>query len=193
MNDGSPTRVNRATGNESVPDISLCGTKWQDKFSWSTGEFIGSSDHSPIYITINSTVQHQSVFGKRPRWRSNGINWDSFTKEVEENLQALLNQDGSLPGKVSHQIQQFTDVLLQAGHKHVGKVKPGRKTRVWLTPPVRAAIRQRNLLRRKIKTHRREWIKQCQVVKEETARAKEQKWREVVEDANSSGAGTRSA
>ena len=27
MNDGSPTRVNRATGNESVPDISLCGTK----------------------------------------------------------------------------------------------------------------------------------------------------------------------
>ena len=65
----------------------------------------------------------------------------------------------------------------------MGKVKPGRKTRVWLTPPVRAAIRQRNLLRRKIKTHRREWLDQCKVVREETAKAKEQKWREVVEDA----------
>ena len=65
LNDGSPTRVNRATGVESTPDLTLCGNKWADKFSWSTGESIGSSDHKPIYITISSQVQHQSVFGKQ--------------------------------------------------------------------------------------------------------------------------------
>ena len=102
---------------------------------------------------------------------------------MEENLQSEVNEDGRLPGKLSSQIQQFTNILLQAGHKHVGKVKPGRKTRVWLTPPVRAAIRQRNLLRRKVKTHRRDWLEQCKVVKEEIKQAKEQKWREVVEEA----------
>ena len=102
---------------------------------------------------------------------------------MEENLQSAVNEDGRLPGKLSSQIQQFANILQQAGHKHVGKVKPGRKTRVWLTPPVRAAIRQRNLLRRKVKTHRREWLEQCKVVKEEIKQAKEQKWREVVEEA----------
>ena len=38
-------------------------------------------------------------------------------------------------------------------------------------------------MRRKIKTHRREWIEQCKVVKDEINQAKEQKWREVVEEA----------
>jgi hypothetical protein len=65
----------------------------------------------------------------------------------------------------------------------VGKVKPGRKTRVWLTPPVRAAIRQRNYLRRKIKTHRREWLEQCEVTRATIEKAKQQKWKEVVEEA----------
>ena len=141
LNDGSPTRVNRATGVESTPDLTLCGNKWADKFSWSTGESIGSSDHKPIYITISSQVQHQSVFGKRPRWRSNGIEWANFTNEVEEKLKAELTADGLLPGTISAQIRRFTEVLTEAGHSKVGKVKPGRKTRIWLTPPVRAAIR----------------------------------------------------
>ena len=183
MNDNSTTRVSRTTGNESSPDVELCGAKWAGKFEWSVGESIGSSDHLPIYITINSSVKHQSVFGKRPRWRSNGVHWADFTKEVEEKLQAELNEEGTLPGKLASQIRQFTDILLQAGHKHIGKVKPGRNTRVWLTPPVRAAIRQRNNLRRKIKTHRREWIEQCKAVKEEINIAKQQKWRDIVEDA----------
>ena len=34
-----------------------------------------------------------------------------------------------------------------------------------------------------VKTHRREWIDQCKIVKEEIDKAKEEKWREVVEDA----------
>ena len=183
MNDNSPTRVSRITCNESSPDVTLCGAKWADKFEWTVGESIGSSDHLPIYITINSSVKHQSVFGKRPRWRNNGVNWADFTQEVEDMLSAELNTDGTLKGKLTNQIQQFTDILVQAGYKHIGKVKPGRKTRVWLTPPVRAAIRQRNSLRRKIKSHRKEWIEQCKVVKEEITNAKEQKWREIVEDA----------
>ena len=182
-NDNSPTRVSRITGNESSPDLTLCGAKWADKFEWSVGESIGSSDHLPIYITISSQVKHQSIYGKRSRWKSNGVKWEDFTQQVEEDLQAALNVEGNLPGKLSAQISSFTDILLQAGRKHVGKVRPGRKTRVWLTPPVKAAIRQRNNLRRKIKTHRKEWIEQCKAVKAEINAAKQQKWREVVEDA----------
>ena len=178
LNDGSPTRVNRITGKESSPDVTLCGAKWADKSEWSVGECIGASDHSPIYITISTRVNHQSVFGKRPRWRSNGINWDEFANEVKDKL-----SPNPLKGSFTSRIAQFTKILTDAGHKHVGKVKPGRKTRVWLTPPVRAAIRQRNYLRRKIKTHRREWLEQCEVTRAEIEKAKQQKWKDVVEEA----------
>ena len=82
---------------------------------------------------------------------------------------------GSLPGKTFAQIQRFTGILIQAANKHVGKVKPGKKTKLWLTPPVKAAIKQRNRLRRMVKTHRREWINQCKTVKEEIDKAKEDK------------------
>ena len=179
MNDGSPTRVNQVTGNESAPDVTLCGTAWAEKFDWSVGECIGASDHLPISITIRTQVNHQSIFGKRPRWRNNGIDWTEFTKEVEDKLSTPDTLQGSLQKKIT----QFVKILTDAGHKHVGKVKPGHKTRVWLTPPVRAAIRQRNHLRRKIKTHRREWMEQCQITREEIEKAKQQKWRDVVEDA----------
>ena len=66
---------------------------------------------------------------------------------------------------------------------HVRKVKPGRKTKLCLTPPVKDAIKQRNHLRRMAETHRREWIDQFNFVKEEIDKEKEEKWREVVEDA----------
>ena len=92
-------------------------------------------------------------------------------------------QQHPLKGSFTSRIAQFTKILTDAGHKHVGKVKPGRKTRVWLTPPVRAAIRQRNYLRRKIKTHRREWLEQCEVTRAEIEKAKQQKWKDVVEEA----------
>ena len=101
LNDGSPTRVNRATGNESTPDLTLCGSKWADKITWHTLEGIGSSDHSPICITISAEVQHQSVFGSQARWRSNGVDWGKFIDEVEALLQAKLSEQGTLPGKTS--------------------------------------------------------------------------------------------
>ena len=179
LNDGSPTRVSRITGKESSPDVTLCGSNWAEKSEWSVGEDIGASDHSPIYITISSRVNHQSIFGKRPRWRSNGVNWAEFTREVEDTLSSSDLQSGSLKDRIS----RFTQVLTDAGMKHVGKVKPGRKTRLWLTPPVRAAIRQRNSLRRKIKTHRREWLEQCEITRAEIEKAKQEKWRDVVEEA----------
>ena len=86
------------------------------------------------------------------------MDWQKFTNEVESLLETELTEQGSLPGKTSAQIQRFTGILIQAANKHVGKVKPGKKTKLWLTPPVKAAIKQRNRLRRMVKTHRREWI-----------------------------------
>ena len=48
---------------------------------------------------------------------------------------------------------------------------------------MRAAIKRRNALRRKIKTHRREWLDACKEAREETIKAKEESWRNYLEDA----------
>ena len=82
LNDGAHTRINKGKGNENTPDVSLYGTKWADKIKWSTGECIVASDHLPIYITVRSKTKHQSVFGKKPRWRSNGVDWEEFEEAI---------------------------------------------------------------------------------------------------------------
>ena len=38
LNDGSATRVNRETGNGSTPDVTMCGSDWSGKVSWSVGD-----------------------------------------------------------------------------------------------------------------------------------------------------------
>ena len=50
LNDGSATHTSRTTGNDSTPDISLCGSNWSAKTSWRLAEPIGSSDHLPIIM-----------------------------------------------------------------------------------------------------------------------------------------------
>ena len=76
--------------------------------------------------------------------------------------------------------------LLDAARTHVGKTKPGKKSKPWMTPTVRAAIRKRNALRRKVKTQRREWLDACKEAKEETLKAKEESWKDFLEDSISS-------
>ena len=86
LNNGDPTRTNRATGNGSTPDISFCGSDWSGKVNWSIGEPIGSSDHLPMSIVVNSNVQHQSVFGKQAKWKTVGVDWEAFRSQIETNI-----------------------------------------------------------------------------------------------------------
>ena len=64
LSDGSATRTSRITGNDSTPNISLCGSSWSAKTSWRLVEPIGSSDHLPILIEINQKICYQSVVSR---------------------------------------------------------------------------------------------------------------------------------
>jgi len=43
--DGSSTRINRATGGVSTPDVTIVGKEWSEKCAWSVGEHLENSDH----------------------------------------------------------------------------------------------------------------------------------------------------
>jgi len=176
----TPTRHNRSTGNGSSPDITLCGSKWSGKCTWSVQECIGGSDHLPILITVQTKVHYQPVLGKKPRWRIKGVDWSKFQAAVEDATDLL---DPSLPIKA--RVVQFTTLLTDAAKKHVGRVKIGKRTKSWMNPAIRTAIGKRNKLRRGLKTkeERQAWLKACKEVNEEIQAAKTESWRNLLEDA----------
>ena len=177
LNDGTPTRVNKSTGEESTPDVTLAGEKWMGKTTWTVMKPIGSSDHLPILIEISTDVKHVAAsFGAK--WKSKDVDWDSFSNAIETGINEI-DQDSD---DIKTLVTDFNKVVIEAAEKHVGKVKPGKRPKGWMTPTVRAAIRKRNALRRNIKTQRREWIESCKEARQEILRAKEESWKEFLDE-----------
>ena len=106
LNDCSTTRVSRITGNESTPDVTLMGRKWDGKCTWEVCEQIGSSDHLPIKITVNSKITHQPIFGKAARWKRNGVNWNDYSAAVEESVTTMPEEPN-----ITKRILRFNQII----------------------------------------------------------------------------------
>lgn len=59
LNDGSPTRAIRMTGNLISPDLSISGRPWTTQTFWKTAEPIGDSEHLPIQRDIHHSRCYQ--------------------------------------------------------------------------------------------------------------------------------------
>ena len=150
-NPDQPTRINKSTGGLSSPDISVAGRNWSNKCTWSVGEQIDISDHLPITITVTTNVEHQPIFGRQARWRQNAVNWKAFHDAVETSTSDLPDEPD-----VTKRIARFNSILNDAATQHVGKSKPGPRTKAHITPTVRAAMRKRNKLRQNLRDNRKE-------------------------------------
>ena len=67
---------------------------------------------------------------------------------------------------ITKRILEFNNILKESADVHIGKVKPGKKSKSWYSPTVRAAVRKRNRLRQHVRTKRREWIEACHEAQE---------------------------
>ena len=88
-NDGFPTRVNKATGNVSAPDITFCGNLWANKTSWHTLSDLGDSDHSAILIEVNVKTSHAPVFLGPAKWKTKDVDWTEFQQAVENVMPSI--------------------------------------------------------------------------------------------------------
>ena len=77
---------------------------------------IGSSDHLPIKITVNSKIVHQPVLRRAPRWKRNGVNWEDFRSAVEDSIEQMPEE-----ANIAKRILRFNQTLREAAMKHVGK------------------------------------------------------------------------
>ena len=69
----------------------------------------------------------------------------------------------NLPNKpnLSFRVSRFSDTLISAATTQVGKSKPSKRSKPWMTPHVRANICNRNHLRQTIHQNRQQWIDTC--------------------------------
>ena len=208
--DSAPTRISRITGGMSSPDISLAGCEISKNCDWKVNEALGNSDHLPILITINHQIQHQHVLGSEAKWKRKDVDWPAWSSSVEELCISLPQAQGPC-----NRVKRLTHILTTAADQHIGKVKPGKNTKCWLTPHVRDGIRTRNQKRKLLgnsdaitercqqsenwlesneaeqdtircevkKNLREEWLESCGEVQERINQAKEDSWKNLLEDA----------
>ena len=144
LNDSNcATRFSRTTGGLSSPDLSLAGSSIAPKCVWTALDAIGNSDHLPLLTTIHLVVEHQHVLGCAPKWKRNDVDWHKWTEEVENLCQSEPAKD-----EPTDRLVRLTEIMIRAGHSHVGKTKPGKTNRSWLNQDAREAIKDRNKKRK---------------------------------------------
>ena len=90
---------------------------------------------------------------------------------------------------LSLRVSRFNDILISAATIHVGKSKPSRRSKPWITPHVRAKIHNRNRLPQTIHQNRQEWIDACGEATEAINEAKTESWKNLLQDAMSNSDG----
>jgi len=151
LNDGSATRFDRSNENESSPDLTLCSPDLSAKCEWGISDAIGNSDHLPIVTTMQVKLPHQTIHGASSRWKTNGVDWQTFTDQTEEEF-AKVKPLKSLKDRVI----RFMTLLTLVASVVVGKSKPGKRSKPWFSPEVKTKVKLRNRLRRNIKEKRTE-------------------------------------
>ena len=97
----------------------------------------------------------------------------------------------NLPNKpnLSFRVSRFSDILISAATTQVGKSKPSKRSKPWMTPHVRANICNRNHLRQTIHQNRQQWIDTCREANVEINKAKTESWKNLLQDAMSNSDG----
>ena len=90
---------------------------------------------------------------------------------------------GNLPDEpnLSLRVSRFNGILISAATTYVGKSKPSKKSKPWMTPHVRAKIRTRIRVRRTIHQNRQEWIDACREATEAINQTKTENWKDLLQ------------
>lgn len=176
LSDGSATRVNRATGGESAPDITFVSAPLREKADWAALEYLGS-DHRPLLSTLDLRVGGLKKCGTRLRWNWDKADWEGYRGAVDSRL-AMSGDPAGM--SLSEKCVSISEAVLEAAKSHIGMVRVETGPRKWMSADLRDAIRRRNALGRSIAANREEWVTACQRVREVAREAKQAGWERFV-------------
>ncbi|XP_072375509.1 uncharacterized protein [Diabrotica undecimpunctata] len=117
LNTGEPTRFNIQTGESSVIYLSMCDPVLQTSLNWEVHPYLYGSDHFPILITRPFKTALTTPLSK---WKLDQANWTLFSDQIDQKLPYLPDPSTS---NISSTYLKFSELILEAGHKAVGKTK----------------------------------------------------------------------
>ena len=143
LNDGSATHINRATGSEGAPDVTLVHNSAAAGCVWQRKTILGS-DHYPLLCEVDVTpICLAESEPKKLKWRMDTADWDGYTAEVERRVgECDLPTLATLSAKVNF----ITFSMTQAARAHVGMDRTKKSGRSWITPELKLATQRRNAL-----------------------------------------------
>ena len=176
LNTGTCTRVNRATGGESAPDVSLVHTSLVAGANWQVLPLLGS-DHCPIKIQLEISPVVIDKPESKLRWDWRNADWEGYGSAVD---QAVRNAQSEVVQPLKVRVETLREAMEAAARTHVGMVRVKSEGRNWMTPDLRHAIRRRNWLGRRLATHRAAWLEACREVRKLSISAKAESWQSFV-------------
>ncbi|XP_075261750.1 uncharacterized protein LOC142353402 [Convolutriloba macropyga] len=135
LNDGAHTRVNPASGGQSVPDISLCIANLE--VDWKTERGIGS-DHLPILTKIAVGAPTEQRKGKG-RFAFQKANWQKYQEILEEKCKNWIPSE-----KIGKEDKRLTEVLLQAAHASIPFGNGGKSRLPFWNEDCTEAVKERD-------------------------------------------------
>ena len=184
LNDGSNTRVNRAstasiaTGGLSAPDVTMVHSSLGPRTTWKRLELRGS-DHLPLLCEVDVTFSHLAELDSKLKWDWRNADWDNFQLEVDQTVGYVRPRD--LRWSLKKRVTFLGETILEAAKNHVGMIRVRDSGRCWMTPALKDAMKRRNKLGSAICRNREQWLEACREVRSLTRCAKQNSWRIFVE------------
>ncbi|KAI5697503.1 hypothetical protein M8J75_011494 [Diaphorina citri] len=108
-----------------------------------------SSDHSPLVLTLSSTV---IIKPKPPRLTTHKTNWDAFKYYIEENVN--LNLSLKTPDDVDNAAQYLTTIIQKAASFATATPEKGTEEQINLPKQIRDLIVEKRRVRRRWQNYR---------------------------------------
>jgi ribonuclease HI len=183
VNDGGATRINPATGGMSSPDVTVMHASWASRVSWTVDAEVGS-DHAAVLTVVELVVDGiREAEEQRCGWNWLKADWASYRELTDAQLAGCL---GDASESLADWEGRFAGIVRAAALKHIGKVKSPAHRKPWMTPALRAAIKERDRLRRNVAQHRQEWVDASRRVQDVAEEERRRCWGEFVEELDSS-------
>jgi ribonuclease HI len=181
LNDGSPTRINRATGGMSAPDVTLVHSDQAGRCEWSCLPPL-DSDHFPILCELDLVVQKMQDGQARFRWDWTSGDWAGYRSSVEATIRRSSLWDSS---RLEDMVAEISDAMFQAARDHIKMVRIAPRPIPWMTPELARAIQHRNHLGRDLVANRQEWVEACRQVRNLSSEIRSRRWKVFIESLES--------
>ena len=173
------TRVDRANGNKSSPDITLVHESNNTCISWDAIDRC-TSDHRPIVIEMRINTDQEYDTG-RLVWKWKKANWSRYKSDIDK---YIGNYDHTKSIK-DHELW-LRRTILKSAYKNIGMQQVTRKHKSWITNEINDKIKIRDHLKKTRWTNEEGYKIAEQEVNNKIKEEKQRIWREKICDTNNS-------